>query len=282
MTTRTPEVGKLVLPGQRAADLAEAVLEIAVDYTVGQLCELAITMVDPKTRITRAATSLIGTTVTFDGKPWQVGTVESTLTEAGALLVLRARDPLAKGLRKKYRTSAEKKVSPGQWVTGRVTAAGGTAIVQPSAKRGTIAQSKNQSVLDVISALAGDLEWDWTSYDNTFRFGSAYVAWQGGLGSSTTWRVTWKQAPASDALTATWNSSDDDSGVIAELDLELPYEYGKAMRPWHRLASTIPGATGTWLVTDVSIKHDGVTPVQVKAQQPKKPSPKPGSSSRES
>lgn len=282
MSTKLPQVDKLVLPGQRQADLAEAVLEITANYSVSQLCELTISLVDPNAKITRAATALIGTRITFDGQPWQVGTAESTLTEAGAFLTLRARDPLAKNLRKKYRTSAEKKVSPGQWVTGRVTAAGGTAIVQPSSKRGTIAQSKNQSVLDVITSLAGDLEWDWTSYDNTFRFGSSYVAWQGGIGSASTWRVTWKTNPATDALSAIWSSSDDDTAVLAELNIELPYDAGKRLRPWHLLFSTIPGAVGTWLVVDVAITHDGVTPVQIKAQQPKKPSPKPGSSSKES
>lgn len=281
MTTRLPKVDKLTLPGQRQALLAELVTAIEVEYDTDQVSELTVTIADPDDKITRAATTLIGSTLTFEGQRWQIGTVEATLLEWGTSLTIRARDPLAKKLRVAYKTSAEKKVSPGDWVKGRVKAAGGTALVQPSSKRATIAQSKNQSVLDVITDLAGELEWAWTSYDGRLIFGSRYAAWQGKVGALPTWKVTWQSSPNTDALTATWSDSDDNTDNRAELELELPYAYGSQLRPWHRLAVTMPGATGTWLVETVSITHDGVTPVQVTATQPKKPSPKAGSSAKE-
>lgn len=281
MTTTLPKVDKLVLPGQRQALLAELVTSIAVEYATDQVAELTITLADPEDKITRQSSGLIGSTLTFDGKRWQIGTVEAELTEWGTILTIRARDPLAKKLRVTYKTSAEKKVSPGDWVKGRVKAAGGISLVQPSSKRATIAQSKNQSVLDVVSDLAGELEWSWTSYDGRLIFGSRYAAWQGRVGALPTWRVTWQANPATDALTATWSTSDDNTDNRAELELELPYAYGVQLRPWHRINVTMPGASGTWLVETVSITHDGTTPVQVSATQPKKPSPKAGSSAKE-
>lgn len=281
MTTRLPQVDKLVLPGQRQALLAELVTSITVEYATDQVAELTVEIADPGDLITKQATALVGTTLTFDGKRWQVGTVEATLAEWGTTLAIRARDPLAKKLRVTYKTSAEKKVSPGDWVKGRVKAAGGTATVQPSSKRATIAQSKNQSVLDVIGDLAGELEWSWTSYDDRLIFGSRYAAWQGKVGALPTWKVTWQANPATDALTATWSDSDDNTDNRSELELELPYAYGAQLRPWHRLAVTMPGATGTWLIETVSIAHDGTTPVQISATKPKKPSPKAGSSAKE-
>lgn len=281
MTTRLPQVAKLSLPGQRQALLAELVTDISVEYGTDQVAELSITLADPDDTVTRAATALIGSTLTFAGQRWQVGAVEGALAEWGTALTIRARDPLAKQLRRTYKTSAEKKVSPGDWVTGRVRAAGGTATVQASSKRATIAQSKNQSVLEVIGDLASELEWSWTSYDGRLLFGSRYAAWQGRLGGLPTWRVTWQANPNTDALSATWTDSDDNTENRAELEIELPYEYGAQLRPWHRIQSTLPGATGTWLVQSVSITHDGATPVRVTATQPKKPSPKAGSSSKE-
>jgi hypothetical protein len=281
MTAKLPEVGKLVLPGQRQATLTEIVTQISVEYATDQVAELTLTLADIDDKVTKTATSLIGSTVTFDGTRWQIGTVEASLAAWGSELVIRARDPLAKKLRVTYKTSAEKKVSPGDWVTGRVKAAGGTALVEPSSKRATIAQSKNQSVLDVVGDLAGELEWSWTSYDGRMIFGSRYSAWQGRVGSLPTWRVTWKADPDTDALVGAWSLSDDNTENRAELDLELPYGYGKKIRPWHRLSSSLPGASGLWLVETVSITHDGVTPVQITATQPKKPSPKAGSSAKE-
>ena len=281
MTTKLPQVSKLTLPGEKQADLADVVTEIAIDYVTDSVSELSIVFADTNHRIAKRASALIGQIVTFDGVRWQVGSVDSELAAWGSLITLRARDPLAKKLRVTYKTSAEKKVSPGQWVTGRVKKAGGRAIVQPSSKRGTIAQSKNQSVIDVITDLATELEWSWVSHSGVLIFGSRFAAWQGKIGGLPTWRVSWDSNPSTDALAATWSDSDDNTENRATLEIELSYEHGARLRPWHRLASTIPGADGTWLIESVNIIHDGVTPVQITATKPKKPSPKAGSSAEE-
>lgn len=281
MTTKLPQVSKLTLPGEKQADLADVVTEIAIDYVTDSVSELSIVFADTNHKIAKRASKLIGQSITFDGVRWQVGSVDSELAAWGSLITLRARDPLAKKLRVTYKTSAEKKVSPGQWVTGRVKRAGGRAIVQPSSKRGTIAQSKNQSVIDVISDLASDLEWSWVSHSGVFIFGSRFAAWQGKLGGLPTWQVSWDSNPSTDALAASWSDSDDNTENRADLEIELAYEHGVRLRPWHRLASTIPGADGTWLIESVNIIHDGVTPVQITATKPKKPSPKAGSSAEE-
>lgn len=281
MSTRLPKIDKLVIPGQRQALLAEVVTSITVDYGTDQVAELSVTLADPDDKVTTKAKALLGAMLTFEGQRWQIGSVDAQLVEWGTVLTLRARDPLAKKLRVTYKTSAEKKVSPGDWVKGRVKAAGGSAVVQPSSKRATIAQSKNQSVLDVMGDLAGELEWSWTSYEDRLYFANRYTAWQGKVPGLATWPVTWQTNPRSDALAGSWTQSDDNSENVAELDLELPYEYGARLRPWQRLRSTLPGAAGLWLIETVNITHDGFTPVQVTATQPKKPSPKAGSSAKE-
>lgn len=281
MSTRQPKISKLLVPGKTSAELETVVTSITVNYSTGQVAELTLEMVDQGLGILKDASTFIGSTITFEEKPWQIGSVDYELTDSGATLSFRCRDPLAKKLRVTYKTSAEKKVSPGEWVTRRVRVAKGKPIVQASSKRGTIAQSKNQSVLDVIGNLASDLEWDWTSYDNTFIFGSRFFAWQGSFNKLSTWAITWQTDPRSDAIAASGSDSDDNTDNKAELDVELDYDYGVNIRPWHRLQSTIPGAKGMWLVEDVEIKHDGVTPVRIRASKPKKPSPKAGSSNKE-
>ena len=281
MTERLPRVSALAVPGLGQAQLEQIVTEITVDYQTDAVAELAITLADVDHEVTEASGKLIGASVTLDGVRWQIGAVDADLAEWGTQLVLRCRDPLAKQLRKTYKTSAEKKVSPGAWVTSRVKAAGGRAIVQPSSKRGTIAQSKNDSVMDVIGALAGDLEWSWTAYEGVLLFGSRHAAWKAPMAGRSTWPVTWAQDKPSDALTASWTDSDDSTDNKAQLDVELAYVSGKQIRPWDRLQSTIPGASGLWLVESVGITHDGVSPVTITAVQPNRPSPKAGSSSKE-
>lgn len=282
MTTKLPKVSELTLRGYKPTELEELVTKIEVNYSTDTVAELSVSIIDPGQELTKAATAAIGSTLTFAGKGWQVGSVEARLGVAGTELAFRARDPLAKRLRKTYKTSAEKKVSPSSWVSARVKAAGGRATVQPSSKRATIAQSKNQSVLDVINDLASELEWNWTSYAGTLIFGSRFYAWQGRFNKLSDWAVTWAKGDDTDAISLAWSDSDDNADNRAELDCELAYDYGVQLRPWHRLKVTAPGASGFWLVEDVQITHDGVTPVQIRATRPKPPSPKAGSSSKES
>lgn len=279
-SNRLPEVGKLSIPGKKQADLAELVQSIEVTYTADQMAELTIIVMDPLHKLTGSPLAAIGTVITFDGSSWQVGAIDAELLEWGSLLTYRCRDPLAKGLRKTYKTSAEQKVSPGDWVTRRVKLAGGRITVQPSSKRATISQSKSQSVLDVISSLASDLDWSWVSYAGRMIFASRYYAWQGKVGLPA-WKVSWKANAATDALTATWSDSDDNAENRAELEISLPYDFGIKLRPWHRIVSTIPGAKATYLVEEVTITYDGVSPVEIRCTIPKPPGPKAGSSSKE-
>lgn len=281
MTTRLPQVGKLSIPGKSAAALEELVTEIRVEYSTDQVSELSIVIVDPKHLIAKSPLANPGSNITFDGETWTVASIDGQAMEWGSEITMRARDPLARSLRKTYKTSAEQKVSPGDWVKNRVKKAGGTATVQPSSKRAVIAQSKNQSSLDVIGSFAGDLDWSWTSYAGKFIFGSRHYAWQGKFGLPS-WSFTWDGKEATDVLTAEWSDSIDNSENERELTITVPYEAGRKVRPWHRLQTTIPGASGVWLVESVSINHDGVTPVQITATKPVKPSPKPGSGSKES
>jgi hypothetical protein len=281
MITRLPKIDKLILPGTSFADLSDVVSAITVDYGTDQVAELNVVIVDPGHKVTKSPIADVGSVIIFDGDRWQVGSIEAALTEWGSQVTIRCRDPLAKKLRATYRTSAEKKVAPSTWVSQRVRTAGGRALIQQSSSRGTISQSKSQSVLDVIGDLASELDWSWTSHGDHFFFASRHYAWSGQLGQSA-WTVTWKTDPASDALNATWTDSDDNTVNRREMELEVTYDAGYRMRPWQRINSTIPGASGYWLIESVSITHDGTTPVTVNATRPKPPSPKAGSSSRES
>jgi hypothetical protein len=283
VNTRTPKVDRLRVAGKKLkAELAEVVTEVGVEYATDALSELKVTAADPGLRLVKTPLATFNTEVTLDDEKWTVGSVEAAYSgDELTTVAVAARSPLARSLRRRYKVTDSKKVSPSQWVTARVKAAGGVAVCQQSSKQLDISQrggDQRQSELDVIGNLASELDWSWTEHSNTFYFGSRHWAWKGGA-KTPMWKVTWRQAPATDAITAAWTVSDDNSDDFANLDLELPYDAGQRMRPWHLIQVKGLGvADGVWLVDSVSVTHDGVAAVQVSASQPRKPSPTGGSS----
>lgn len=275
MTETAPLVGKLTVPGVGRASVSELVSEISAEYSLGQVAELTVTVVDPFAALPIAP--LVGAAVSFDGASWKVGAVDGEELEWGFQLVMRCREPLAKAMRRTYRTGASKDVSPGEWIASRVRDAGGVAVVQRSSKKATIAQSKDQTVLDVVESLASESDWVWTSYDGRFLAGTRWAFYGGEVGSLPMWPVTWMRGKGSDAVSLQWFVSDDNTDSSAEIDVTLPYEQGVGIRPLHRLKLTGSHAAGVYVVESVAITHDGSSPVQVRASRPTRPRGKAGS-----
>lgn len=280
MTTKSPAVGRLLLAGSKLrADLAQAVTSISLSYDVGSLAELTVTSQDPAGALARSDLGRTGTTVTFDGEPWQVGAVDGDFA-AGIAWTFSCRSRLAKQLRRTYRVSAKKNVSPSDWIRQAAAAAGGTAVVRPSTKKTQITQAggdQPQTELDVINSLAGDQDWQWVEYGNSLYVGHPHDALDGLFGLPT-WPVTWKKQPATDALTLKLSLDDDDKESAGTGELTVPHDAGLRLRPWHRLQlAGAGGFDGLWLVSGVEITRDGVTPVQVSITRPRPPVKKAGS-----
>jgi hypothetical protein len=281
---REPDLSTLRVVGKRLkAELADAVTEVTVNYATATLSELTIVGADQRQRLLGSPLAQTGTAIVFDGSRWEVGSVEMAMIgDQEVTASFRARSPLGRTLRKTYRTSAEKQVSPSQWVSRAVKRAGGIPIVQATNKRGEISQrggDEAQTVLDVIGDLGGEIDFEWVEADGRFYFGSRHWAWKGGA-ATPTWPVTWKSNARSDAYSMTWTDSDDDTEVRATLDVELPHAAGLRIRPWHRLrVSNAGAASGTWLVNSIDITYDKVSPVSISASVPKKPRPRKSSDS---
>jgi hypothetical protein len=284
MAERKPRADLVRIAGNKLrADLSDVITEIALDFQAGSVAELALTAADPTGRLDGSPLAALGTTVTMTDDPqgsWEVGSIDAVYG-AGIVWTYRCRSKLAKNLRQRFKTSAETKVSPTEWVTRKVREAGGRTIAQPSQKRIAIGQGgkqDRQSVLDVIGDLAGELEWAWVEHGGVLYFGDPYWALTGGP-RLPTWPVTWKKNPASDATALQVNLSDDDTESRGTLDLTLPHAYGRRVRPWHRIQLADVGRySGTWLVQSVSYLDDDVSLVDVSCTLPRKPAKKGGSS----
>lgn len=279
---KTPDLTAVTLAsGTLTADVADAVTEVTLDYGTDTVAQLTITVTDPKAALPRSLTTP-GTALTWQGEPWQIAARSSAYgSDATLLRTFTARSTLARALRRRYKASAEKKVSPTDWVTRRVIQASGRATCQPSAKQGTIAQPSGrdrQSDLDVIANLASDLQWSWVEWGGRLFFGSRHWAWQTGP-TGRTWPVTWRRDDTTDALTADLTEDDDDTDNYLTGSLELPYRFGKKVRPWDRLQTAGLGVPGLLLVEQVQITADGTSNVRIQVAQPRPPAKKAGSSS---
>ena len=283
MAERKPRADLVRIAGKKvAAQVAELITDISLDFQVGTVAELSLTVADPTSRLDGSPLAALGTTVTMTDDPagsWEVGSIDAVYG-AGITWTYRCRSKLAKNLRARFKSGAETKVSPTEWVTRKVRDAGGKVIAQPSSKRVAIGQGgkgDRQSVLDVVGDLAGELEWGWAEHGNTFYFGDPHWALTGGP-RLPTWPVTWKSNPASDAIGLAVSLSDDDTESRGSLDLILPHAYGRRLRPWHRVQLKDVGRySGTWLVGSVSYRDDDISVVDVSCSLPRKPSNKGGS-----
>jgi hypothetical protein len=279
----TLDIGRLRLRGTKvAADIAAAVTGLTVDAAQGTVAQLTLT-VDDGGVLARSGLAQRGSTVVWDGQPWQIATTtarwgrDSTQTHE-----VECRSPLARTLRRSYRASAERQVSPSEWVARRVAAAGGVAVCQPSARRSTIAQmsgDERQSELDVITSLASDLGWDWVELDGRLLFGSPHTAWTSAPAGQRTWPVTWSRSERSDALEADITVDDDDPVAAATGTVTVPSEAGDRVRPWDLLLLAGFGSRdGRYLVTSITRSADPAADAVLQVAQPRQESTKDGSS----
>lgn len=264
--------------------LAQAVTAISVDHQTGIVGELAVAVADPDNALGGTELLATGAEVIWDGDEWEVGGRTSTYGADNTLVhEFACRSALARSLRRRFKASAERRVSPSEWVTRRVTAAGGQAVCQPSSKQGTIAQtsgSERQSELDVIANLASDLEWDWVESRGRLLFGSRHWAWSTGFTGQSTWLFTWGRRQTTDALSGEFTVDDDDTDNQVAGTLAVPYDAARAIRPWDlvRARGFIPEAE-TFLVESIQLTANPADPATLTLTQPRPPARKSGSSS---
>jgi len=265
------------------ADIEQVLTGLTLDASSDSVAQLTVTASDDNGIIAASNLAATGTALTWMGQAWQVAAITTRWGEDNTIgHSFDCRSALARRLRRTYKASAEKKVSPSQWVTGRVTAAGGIAICQPSSKQGTIAQSSGsdrQSELDVIANLASDLDWSWCEWGGRLWFGSRYWAWSGNATGQRLWPVTRGTSPASDAISVEATIDSDTTDNLATGTVTVPYGYGVKVRPWDRVRLAGYGQRdGVWLVDAISVTADGFSPVSLTIAQPHLPAKKKGSS----
>lgn len=277
--------------GLSLAEIGAAVGPLSWSFRVGEVAQLSFALTDVGARVSRAGLLAPEVTLRHDGLPWEVGAVERAYRGADVDASVEVRSRLARRLRSMTGRDVVKDVTPKAWIEPRVRKAGGRALVQPGAKRRTVVQKANQSVLDVIKALAGDTSTQWVEFGDMLFVGTPWWAFQGRTGLPT-WQVRVDGVdPVLPPPRGRWalpagvfscRESADDREESASGSLSVPMGAGGAgvwLRPWHRV--DVQGAVGEdaglWLVTGVDFT-EGEAAVSVTLSRPRKSAPQDGSS----
>ena len=264
-----------IADGKRGAAVETATQTAGVDWTVGSVAELTVTLADRDHRLAAHHLTRLGTHVRLGDDEWRVGAVDRQYGAFGAMTTVRARSILARRLRSTAKNRVHGQVSAHDWIIRAVTDAGGTAVVQPSAARVEVAQTKGQTVLDVIASLCSDQQWEWAEYGGRFIAGTGWWARNGGH-APRVWPLTWKRDGGGDILAVETVVTDDDRAQDGALTLVLPYDTGIRVRPWHMLSVSglAGGDNGDWLVQSVKASIARGSTVTVDAYRPLKPAPR--------
>ena len=264
--------------GESVADVAHLITSLSTDWQPGTVGELKVSLADPDNELLTHGMCQLGTVLTWQGSDWQLGAVDRTLTETGAMIDTRWRSQLGKRLRAGGSASATRNVSPGEWIERSVRSLGGRAVAERGARRRTIVRRRGQSTLDVIASLAESTGVEWVESDGLMVVGTPWWALQGGPGLPT-WRVTWMQDPATDATAMSGTITDDSRTDAATMSLTVPRSVAEPLRPWHRIE--VDGAgdplDGDWLVGGVALDWWREDAVSLEVSRPLRSAPKAGS-----
>lgn len=270
----------ILADGRLLVDVSDAVTTMAVDYQVGAVSELQVGLADVDGKLIERGLLAAGTTLFYDGHAFEVSAVDLDYRGEAIVAAYAARSRLARRLRNRMGPSTTKGQTPAQWITQRVKAAGGKAVVQPGAKARAIHQKRNESVLDVISSLASDTGVEWCEVGNRLFCGTGWWALQGSTGLPV-WPVSYSGKARTDVLSLSTRSSLDDRQEAASASVDVPLSVGFQWRPWHRvqLSGASKADNGIWLVQGVNFDLHEAATVSATLYRPLKSAPKKGSTS---
>lgn len=284
MTLEAVEASLVTLSGGLSlADVSDAVGVLSWDFGVGKVAEVTIPAVDVDRALLKRGLLAEGTTLTYDGAPYQVAAVERDYKGVSVWLSVQARSRLARRLRNLTGPRRWENATPQTVITSLVKRAGGVAVVEPGAKRRTVNQKRTVGALALIESLASDTGVEWVEFDGQVFVGTPWWAFQGKTGLPT-WGAavdgSYTLARRDLEVTAfSARSSLDDRGQEASASLSVLPRGGVRLRPWHRVEvqKADRADNGVWLVTNVSFDEAKSSAVSVTLSRPVKASPKKGS-----
>jgi hypothetical protein len=265
------------------ADVAAAVVGTpTLTSSVDEVTKLSLTLSDPGWKVTRSGLFAKQATVDTGDVPLEVSVVEPGPVGGveGLTVVCRARG--AQLLKRTRGALVRRDISPTEWLQIDATAAGLALVAERTARRTQISRVAEQgqepdTAWETDQRLADELGF-WLFEDGRRLF-FARPSWLLARPDATVWRVAWapQGAPSGVAVPMTVPElrSSDDADALATATLELPHRQGEQLRPGHVIdLSGVPAPFARrYLVTSVTVPHDGHSPIEVTGTVPIDPEP---------
>lgn len=271
-------VGKMIVRGRGLrSDVAEAVLDGAVDLSMSQVSQLSATIEDPDLALLGSRLFDLGGQCDYGALKLAVAAVETVDVSGVAGLAVTAR---SLGVRKLQRAEGElvrRNLSPTAFAEIEARGAGLRFVGEPSARRRQIARQTGdqaETTWDTLRRLADELGFVCFESAGTLYFGRP--TWI--KSRATIYPFRWAAGDgASDALLSMpkmRRSLDSDAG--AEGTLELVGDDADIIRPGDAVRLRgVPTFDGDYLVAQVTVPLDDTRPVVVRIQTPINPDPNP-------
>lgn len=262
-------------------DVAPQVINLDVDLSTGQVSQITLTVDDPGFEILGKSKLPLGASVDYEKQKMAIADIDVGEGGGAGGFSVVARPRVVRKLKRRKGKLVLRSVSPSQFVKQETKAAGGEAVVQPSARRQTIARDVPQSGSEgtdensswtTFQRLAGELGFIVFEAAGVVYFGKPSWLVKRSKKVHVYWSTDFKKHRATHATTIPQCSRSLDDDGKATITVTVPYERAGEFIPGGALVlHGIPTFNSTYMITSVKYQVDGYSDVTVNAETPTDP-----------
>lgn len=273
------QIDNLIIGATRNDEVSEAVLSLNVSLTMNAVSQLTVTLTDPGLRMLDRNYFQIRRLVTYGGMKFEIASIETLAGDANEQIVIECRNRATQLLKRDKGQATFGSISPTQYAATKAAAVGLDFFGQPSAPKGEIVRTRNEtsdeSTWDVLRRLASDLKYELfeTSGRLFFTSQTSLVGKYGAADLTMQWPGTSFAKRAAFQLYELPNCRrSDDNPLDAEVTVKVDRTNGRLLRPGMTVnLSGVPDFGGAYLVREVSWLEGDNEPISVKLQTPHNP-----------
>lgn len=263
-------------------ELAEAVTSATLSLTAAEVTELQLVLVDhgdlrllTEGLFEPGTPTKAGSRLDYGRLKLEVRALEVAPRGIDHQVTVTARSWGAGKLRRARGAKVRRGLSPTSFARLEAKDANLEFVGQPSAKRGNVSRTKDESSWDALQRLASELGYLCFETLGTLYFGKP--TWL--IGRTDTVEVKWRQHRTHDSVDALprCRRSGDDAKRAATVEVQMRGAAGEGVLPGHKLVlDGIPSFDGDYMVSSVSVNLAVASGgVMVNAETPINPKPQP-------
>lgn len=261
-------------------DMSASIINARLTMSIQEITELTIEFDDPGFKVLSDSKLPLGAEVIYGKHRLVISDIETGEGGGEGGFTIRCRPRVVHRLKNRKGKMVLRNLSPSEFIKRETEAAGGTAVVQSSARRNNIARdvpesgnegTKNNSSWTTFNRLANELGYAVFEVGGTIFFGKPTWLMKKNPRVAAHWLG--RKAKESQRVTKfpeCIRSLDEDGR--AEIRISVTTERAHLFYPGYKLSlSGVPRFGGNYLITEVEYPLDGSDDPSITAQTPKDP-----------